>query len=227
VTILGTLVIAWLVSQVSPAWTTRYLGVLLGPMLLIAALGLARAGTLGFVALAIILAIWAIPRSYGLENKSNASDLRKAVVPELHKGDLVVSMQPEQGPLLAYHLETLGGAPKLRFASPLGAVKNDRVMDWTDGYDKLKAATPAKNLAPLLASLPAGGRVLFVYPVTSRADDWDAPWTEYVRRRAAQWGEALAADKRFELVGAVPPNYRRATRIGVRGVVYEKKAESG
>ena len=70
----------------------------------------------------------------------------------------------------------------------------------------------------------AGGRVLFVYPVTSRADDWDAPWTELVRRRAAQWGAALAADKSFKWVAAVPPNYRRATRIGVRGVVYEKTA---
>jgi hypothetical protein len=222
VTVLGTLAVAWLVSQVSPAWTTRYLGVLLGPMLLVAALGLSRAGSLGLVALVIILGIWAIPRSYGLENKSNASDLRNAAVPELNEGDLVVSMQPEQGPLLAYHLEDLGGAPKLRFASPIGAVENDRVMDWTDGYDKLKDATPARNLAPLLANLPRGGRVLFVYPVTARADDWDAPWTELVRRRAAQWGGALAADKDFKLVRAVPPNYRRATRIGVRGVLYEK-----
>jgi mannosyltransferase len=223
VTVLATLAIAWLVSQVSPAWTTRYLGVLLGPMLLIAALGLARSGNLGLVALVIIFGIWAIPRSYGLENKSNASDLREAVVPELRKGDLVLSMQPEQGPLLAYHLEQLGGAPKLTFASPLGAVENDRVMDWTDAYDKLEAATPATNLDPLLDKLPAGGKVLIVHPVTRRADDWDAPWTQLVRRRSAQWGAALAADKRFELVGAVPPNYRPATRIGVRGVLYEKK----
>ena len=222
VTVLATLAVAWLVSQVSPAWTTRYLGVLLGPMLLIAALGIARAGTLGLVALVIILGIWAIPRSYGLENKSNASDLRRDAVPELNEGDLVLSMQPEQGPLLAYHLEDLGGTPKLRFASPLGEVENDRVMDWTDGYDKLKEATPAKNLEPLLANLPPGGRVLFVYPVTGRADDWDAPWTELVRRRGAQWGAALAADESFEKVGAVPQNYRRATRIGVRGVLYEK-----
>jgi mannosyltransferase len=222
VTVLATLAIAWTVSQVSPAWTTRYLGVLLGPMLLIAALGLARAGALGVVALVIILGIWAIPRSYGLENKSNAADLRNAVVPELSEGDLVISMQPEQGPLLAYHLEDLGGAPKLKFASPLGAVENDRIMDWTDGFEKLEDATPATNLDPLLDNLPTGGRVLIVHPVTTRADDWDAPWTQLVRRRAAQWGAALAADERFEKVSAVPPFYRRATRIGVRGVIYEK-----
>jgi mannosyltransferase len=222
VTVLATLAVAWLVSQVSPAWTTRYLGVLLGPMLLIAALGLARAGTLGLVALVIILGIWAIPRSYGLENKSNASDLRRDAVPELSEGDLVLSMQPEQGPLLAYHLEDLGGAPKLQFGSPLGLMENDRVMDWTDGYDRLEEATPATNLTPLLDKLPPGGRVLIVHPVTARADDWDAPWTQLVRRRSAQWGAALAADEQFEKVGPVPRTYRRATRIGVRGVLYEK-----
>jgi mannosyltransferase len=223
VTVLGTLAVAWLFSQVSPAWTTRYLGVLLGPMLLIAALGLARAGALGLVALVIIFGIWAIPRSYGLENKSNASDLRNDAVPQLEEGDLVVSMQPEQVPLLAYHLEDLGGAPKLRFATPLGAVEDDRVMDWTDGHDKLKEATPGTNFEPLLDRLPPGGRVLIVHPVTQRADDWDAPWTQLVRRRSAQWGAALAADRRFEKLGPVPDNYRRATRIGVRGVLYEKK----
>jgi hypothetical protein len=211
-----------LISQVSPAWTTRYLGVLLGPMLLVAALGLARAGTLGMVALVIVVGIWAIPKSYGLENKSNASDLRNDSVPELHEGDLVLSMQPEQGPLLAYHLEQLGGAPDLRFGNPTGLVDNDRIMDWTDGYDRLKDATPSKNLEPLIARLPPGGRVLIVHPVTSRADDWDAPWTELVRRRSAQWGAALAKDSRLKFVKAVPIRYRRATRIGVRGVIYEK-----
>jgi mannosyltransferase len=222
VTVLATLAVAWLVSQVSPAWTTRYLGVLLGPMLLIAALALARAGTLGLVALVIIFGIWAIPRSYGLENKSNASDLRRDAVPELSEGDLVLSMQPEQGPLLAYHLEDLGGAPKLQFGSPLGLMENDRVMDWTDGFERLEDATPAKNLTPLLDKLPVGGRVLIVHPVTARADDWDAPWTQLVRRASARWGAALAADERFEKIGPVPRNYRRATRIGVRGVLYEK-----
>ena len=222
VIVLGTLAVAWIASQISPAWTTRYLGVLLGPMLLLAALGLARAGVLGLTALVIILGIWAIPRSYGLENKSNASDLRKAAAPQMRQGDMVLSMQPEQNPLLAYHLEDLGGAPDLRYASPLGRVENERVMDWTDGYEKFKDASVEKNLEALLASLPRGGRLLIVYPVTSRSDDWDAPWTELVRRRAAQWGAALAADKRFKKIEAVPPFYRRATRIGVRGVLYEK-----
>ena len=51
----ATLAVAWLFSQVSPAWTTRYLGVALGPIFLLASVGLARAGNLGLVALVIVL----------------------------------------------------------------------------------------------------------------------------------------------------------------------------
>ena len=61
--LVSTLAIAWLFSQFSPAWTTRYLGVALGPLLILAALGLARAGTLGLVALVIVLGIWSLPKT--------------------------------------------------------------------------------------------------------------------------------------------------------------------
>jgi hypothetical protein len=214
----GTLAVAWLFSQVSPAWTTRYLGVALGPILLLAALGLARAGNLGLVALAIVLGIWAIPKTYDLTHKSNAADLGTTASPLLHPGDLVISMQPEQTPLIDYHITARG----LRFATPMGPVKNPRVMDWTDSQDRLQAATTTRELDPLLAKLPAHGRVLLVHPVTTSVDDWDAPWTQLVRRRSAQWGEALARDRAFKRVAVVPPFYRRATRIGIRGVLYEK-----
>jgi mannosyltransferase len=216
---IATLAIAWTVSQVSPAWTTRYLGVILGQLLLISSLGLARAGYLGLVALVIVLGVWSIPKTYGLKNKSNADDLGRAVKQGnlLHRDDLVISMQPEQTPLLHYNLP-----PGLQYATPLGKVHNPQVMNWTDGQDRMIAATPAENLQPLLARLPRHGRVLIVHPVTTDANDWDAPWTQLVRRRSAQWGAVLAGDKRFKKVGVVPQFYRRATRIGVRGVLYEK-----
>ena len=124
----------------------------------------------------------------------------------------MVSMQPEQGPLLAYHLEDLGGAPKLRFANAMGAVKNDRVMDWTDGYDRMKDADPGQEPRnPCLLGSRVGGRVLIVHPVTSRNDDWDAPWTQLVRRRSAQWGartrhrqELPAGSRRARSIDAPP-----------------------
>jgi hypothetical protein len=216
----ATLAVAWIVSQVSPAWTTRYLGVALGPIVVLAALGLSRAGALGLCSLVIVLAIWTIPHTGGLKNKSNITDLSGAVNHQLRPGDLVVSMQPEQTPLIAYNLPQKLG---LRYATPIGPVANAHVMDWRDALDKLRDATPAKNLDGLLAKLPPGSHVLFVHPVTSKSNDWDAPWTQLVRRRAAQWGEALSQDKQFERTAVVPRFYRRAGRIGVRGVLYTKK----
>lgn len=222
--LVSTLAVAWLFSQFSPAWTTRYLGVALGPLLILAALGLARAGTLGLVALVIILGIWAIPKTSTLENKSNAADLAAAVQGTLQPGDLVITLQPEQAPLMHYHLPG-GLQDDLVEATQLGEVETKGVMDWRDVQDRIEATTPEKNLKPLLDSLPRSQRVLLVYPVTTNISDWDAPWTETVRRRAAQWGRALELDDRFELVGAVPPFYRRAGRIGVRGVLYEKTSD--
>jgi hypothetical protein len=215
----GTLFVAWSFSQVSPAWTTRYLGVALGPIFILGAAGLARARTQGLVALALIVSIWIIPHPVGLENKSNASDLGVAVSAPgvLERGDLVVVMQPEQTPLIDYHLP-----PGLRYATPLGGVDDPLLMDWRDAQDRLEDATAGQNLEPLLATLPPAGRVLLVTPVTSDNRDWDAPWTQLVRRRGAQWSEALATDPCFRKVEAVPAEYRRARRIGVRGVIYEK-----
>jgi mannosyltransferase len=218
----GTLAVAWLFSQFSPAWTTRYLGVALGPILIIAAAGLARAGILGLAALAIILGVWCIPKTYALKNKSNAADLRAAAVPLMRPGDLVVSMQPEQTPLLQYHLERIGSARGLRFATPMGPVANPEVMDWRDAQSRLKHATPARELSPLLASLGRGQRVLLVDPVTTRVDDWNAPWTQLVRRRGAEWSQAIAKDRCFTRTAVVPSFDRHATRIGVRGIVYQK-----
>ncbi|HEV2723881.1 MAG TPA: hypothetical protein VGV10_04555, partial [Thermoleophilaceae bacterium] len=216
----ATLAIAWLFSQISPAWTTRYLGVALGPIFLLASLGLARAGNLGLAALVIILGIWAIPKTTSLENKSNISDLAGAVEDRLRPGDLVVTLQPEQHPLVNYHLPA-----GLTQATQLGPVETKGVMDWRDAEEKLEAATPEKELRPLLDRLPRSQRVLLVHPVTSSIEDWDAPWTQLVRRRAAQWGQAMELDRRFVREAVVPAFYRRARRIGVRGVLYRKTAD--
>jgi len=57
---LTTLAVAWLASQVSPAWSNRYFSVFVGPVLLLGAAGLARGGRLGLVVIAILVAFWLI-----------------------------------------------------------------------------------------------------------------------------------------------------------------------
>ena len=123
----------------------------------------------------------------------------------MHEGDLVLSMQPEQGPLLAYHLEDLGGAPKLRFASPIGR-GGERPRD---GLDRRLRAHGGRHRLPrtstpcLLTCPPAGGSSSCIRSRRGRTTG-TRPGPQLVRRRSAQWGAALAADKRFERVAVVP-----------------------
>lgn len=214
-----TLVVAWIVSQVSPAWTTRYLAVVLGPILLLAALGLMRAGRLGLVSLGLVLVLWAPPAIYMTKYKSNVSDVAAEMRTRLKPGDLVIVMQPEQTPLVHYYLP-----PGLRYASELSPVpvRDPRVMDWRDAMAKMRAARPEANLAPLLATLAPGQHVLFVPSITENAQNWQAPWTSFVRRRAAQWGEALANDRQLVRTATAPSYYRSVATIGVRAVLYTK-----
>ena len=73
-TIVGvTVLAAWVESQVSPAWTTRYFAVVLGPLLLVGARALFRAQRLGLFALVAIVFLW-----MGFQvkdNKENANRL--------------------------------------------------------------------------------------------------------------------------------------------------------
>jgi mannosyltransferase len=197
---LGTVLSAWTVSQVTPAWATRYLGVLIGPVLLVAAAGLPRAGRLGAVALVIVLFPWAL---YTLDTqKSNADQLAARFETAVRPGDLILSTQPEQVPVLAYYF----GHDK-RYATPLGPVSETRVMDWRDVLGKLEAARPETTLEPLLEALPRGGRVLLVRPLVRSDDAWSAPWTELVRKRSEEWAFTLAVDERFKRTQEYVPPY--------------------
>jgi mannosyltransferase len=214
----GTLVVAWLASQVSPAWTGRYFGAVLGALLLAAAAGSAQAGRLGLLGLALVIAFWIpAPSPTALTNKSNADVLATVIAPRLRPGDYVLSTQPEQVPLLRYYLPA-----GLRYADPRGPVGDPRVMDWRNALEDLRRSRPAPILAALLRRVPPGGQLLFVAPVTDQRRDWRAPWTKLVRRRAAQWGALLEADPGLRPVATAPTFYRTALTVGLRAVLYRK-----
>ena len=97
VILVATLLVAWLASQVSPAWAMRYLSVLMGPLLLLGAAGLARAGPPGIVVVGVLAALWAAnPRLTELNRKSNAHDAAVVVADRLERGDLVVARTPSR-----------------------------------------------------------------------------------------------------------------------------------
>jgi mannosyltransferase len=218
---LVTLALAWGLSQLSPAWASRYFAAIVGPLLLLFALGLARAGRLGLVALAVLCVFWIKPTQYVDGYKSDVRDIGAEVGAQMRAGDLVLVGQPEQAPLVWYYMP--GG---LRYADTIGPTSDPRRMNWVDALDRLEAAQPARVLPALLAKLRPGQKVLFVRPLTEGVENWRAPWTRLVRRRSAQWGAILAGDATLRQIQVAPQFYRGASTVGNSAVVYEKTASS-
>jgi mannosyltransferase len=212
--------LAWGLSQLSPAWASRYFAAFVGPLLLLTALGLSRAGKLGLVALACLCVFWIKPTEYVDGYKSDVRDIGAEVGAQLRSGDLVLVGQPEQTPLVWYYMP--GG---LEYADTIGPVGDPRHMDWVDALDRLRAAQPQGVLPLLLAKLRPGQKVLFVRPLTEGVQNWKAPWTQLVRRRSAQWGAILAGDTTLRQVQVAPQFYRGASTVGNSAVLYEKVHE--
>jgi mannosyltransferase len=188
-----TITLAWIVSQISPAWTSRYFAIVLGPLVVLAARGIVRAGRLGAVAFVAVLFIWT---GYSLkDNKENARQVSAAVFQSIRPGELVISTQPEQVPLFRYYL---GGAP--RFASTIGPVPDPQIFDWRDVIDRLHAARPKPTLDALLATVPRGSDFVVISPIFRDYRAWNARWTKLVWQRSNQWTTLLEADPRLRLV---------------------------
>ncbi|MBA2616289.1 MAG: glycosyltransferase family 39 protein [Actinobacteria bacterium] len=212
---LATLLSGWLFSQLTPAWANRYLGVLLGPLLLIAAACLPRAGRLGLVALALVCLFWVAFRAD--DGKSNAARVATLFGDNARSGDVILVTQPEQTPVLAYYF----GYGK-RFATPLGPVADNRVMDWRDSLEELGAATPARTLEPLLEELPRGRRILLIRPLVRDESAWTAEWTSLVRERSEEWALALGSDERFTRTQHYVPPYTERVHRALLVEVFEK-----
>jgi hypothetical protein len=213
----GTLACGWLVSRFSPAWQYRYFAPILPALLLLPAWGLARARGVGLIALALVVIFWINPASYTAEYKSDMRDVGGEMTSLLHAGDLVIVGQPEETPLAWYYLPA-----GLRFANTSGPVADPRFMNWVHALKRLQHANPEATAAPLLASLKPGQQVLYVRPLTEGAQSWEAPWTQLVRRRSAQWGAILANDKALVPVADAPHNYRGACCVADSAVLYKK-----
>ena len=213
----ATLLVAWAASQITPAFVSRYMAPVLGPILLLAAFGLSRARAVGIVALILSMVFVVHISSYTPPYKSDMRDVAGEVAPLLHSGDIVISAQPEQVPLAWYYLPA-----GLQYANTLGRVDDPRYMNWVFALKRLNAAQPATTLAPLLASLKPGQQLLFIRPLTEGAKNWGAAWTQLVRRRAAQWSELLASDPGLRPEAWAPHSYRSACCVADSAVLYIK-----
>jgi hypothetical protein len=210
-----TVLLAWLASQASPAWANRYLAIGLSPFLLAAAGGLAYAGRLGIAGL-VIVSVMGIGDTAPSE-KSNVRTVAEAITPSVMPGDLVVSTQPEQIPVLHYYLPA-----GLRFATLTGPVRDLGVTDWRDGTERLEASSAARDLRPLLDRLPAGRRLVLIAPSFHDLSRWQAPWTKSVRLHSLEWAQYLSNDLRFRVVTIDPPQPLQPGPNAVQATVYVK-----
>jgi mannosyltransferase len=214
------IVVAWAVSHATSAWAARYFAVFLAPLVVALGAALARARWIGLAALVLVGAQWLLLSPVPARDaKSNVRVVAARLAPVVHRGDLVVSTQPEQVPVLAYYLP-----PGLRYATPLGTVADPRVMDWRDALSRLRKASAAIALEPLLSRLPTGARVILVRPKVRRTRRRRAPWLELVRRDTLAWAAALRRDPRLRLIARVPSHgYGRRSRVPVKALVYVKR----
>lgn len=212
-----TLLLAWAGSQVTPAWVVRYFAPVVAPMLILIAIGMSRAGVIGAIAIFFTICFMIRPSAFEPKYKSDMQDIAGEMKSLVHRGDLVIVGQPESMPLAYYYLP--GG---LRWASTIGPVKDPTYMDWVDAMKRYRASVPSKVLPKLLNSLKPGQQVLYIRPLTEGVSNWEAPWTSLIRRRSAQWGAILAADRQLKREAWAPHNYRGSCCIADAAVLYEK-----
>lgn len=217
--IVGTACIAWAVSQVSPAWSVRYLAVSVGPAILLAGLVLARVPTVGAAVLCLLVITWAQPLDARIRAKSNTAQT-VALAQQFgagKPGDVVISPHPEQLPVISHYL---GGAP--RYATSLGWQSDTRIFDWRHALDRLQRAQAEEVWAQMRGTVKPGQRVLLFVPLL-RSANWEAPWTWLVRKRSKDWQRVLDADPELQRLVELPKYSDRQIPRGVRVIIYQRR----
>ena len=208
------IVIGWTLAHLQPSWATRYLAVIVGPIIVLVGIGLSRARGLGIAALVLtaIVVVQPFTRiSPGIgippTSKSNAGALADAVRAEIPPGSLVLVAQPEAVPLFAHYLGS-----SYRYADPRGIVDDPTVMDWRDAGPALDDAQIPGALSQATALRP-GDRLLLVTPPT-RTDDTDTQWVQRFKTLARDWRHYFATQPCVTVVHDVALPSRQADPVG-------------
>ncbi len=196
---LGTLGIAWLYAKLSPAWSPRYLAVIVGPLLLVVGLGLRRAGRLGVVALVLVCCFWVLdPVLTTRDGKSSVASAAAAIRGRLGADPLVLSTQPEQVPTLAYYLPRV-----TRFGTPLGRVPDPRVTNWNNALELFRRSSVPTVLVPLIRTLLPGQRIALVVPTRFAKTPL---WAKLIHSTSVSWARYLKHDAHLRLLKVVSPD---------------------
>jgi hypothetical protein len=155
----------WATSRASSQWHGRYLGVLLGPLLLALGAALARAGDLA-IAVVVIVAVLSGPFNVPTARnaKGNVPGWVEEASPVLLPGDLVFGPIGDI-PLLAHYLPD-----GLRYVTTTGPVADPRAADWRDVVERFGRTDLIAALAPVVDGLAPGSHVLVTCPAAEESD---------------------------------------------------------
>lgn len=191
VVILG---VGWATSRGASVWAVRYLAVVVPPILVVAAVALARGGQPALAALGVIV-FFSVP--VGVkgpdQQKSNMNGMAREVGGALRPGDLVLTDYGNV-PLLAHYLPS-----GLRYHTNAGPVPDPFVADQRDAVERLRRNEPAVTLPPLLGDVPVGGHALVVCPPPGLELADQTEFIHLVKRRCEEIKAVAAADTRFRL----------------------------
>jgi hypothetical protein len=211
----GTLVVAWAYSKVTPAWAIRYLGVIVGPLLLLFGLGVARAGRLGIIALVLVASWWVLdPVPTKLNSKSNVASVAAKVRAHLGSDALVLSTQPEQVPTLAYYLPSVK-----HFGTTLGPVPDPRVVDWRGALRRLHRSSVPSVLMPMVDRLAPGQRLLLVRPI---ALPKTPQYLQLINQDSSDWQTALEHDPALRKLASTDAG-SAGSGLGVEAILFIKR----
>lgn len=188
--------VGWLTSRDESIWVARCLAVVLGPLLLALALGLAEGGAQAVAAVAVVAILFGPIDVKGRPfDKSNVKEVAAELGPRLVEGDLVVA-DFGRLPVLAHYLPE-----GLRWAETTGPVTDERASDQRDGVRRLEAGRPEISVRPSLEGLGVGGRVL----VVCSAGEPDSDATDFIGLVVTRCDETLdmiSTDPRFTSAGS-------------------------
>jgi hypothetical protein len=191
----------WALSRQNSVWVYRYLAVVVGPMVLVLAAGLAEGGRVATVALAMAVVFTAPIAVKGQPyEKSNVREVTTKLGPLLGAGDLVIA-DFGRVPVLAHYLP-----PGLRYAETTGPVADPRTSDQRDATRRLEEGRPTVTLRQPIEALAAGGHVLVVCSAGELPLD-ATPFLRLIFQRCQEALTLLTADTRFRLQATVaaPP----------------------
>jgi hypothetical protein len=218
-----TALFGWLVAQIEPSWTVRYLAVIVAPVVLAAAFALSwsPAGRAVIAATCILLAGWSLigsllPNPNFAYAKSNVAAVARAASADLQPGDVVVVTQTEQIAVLAHYL------PKgLIYVTPTGPVTDPYVVDWRNIINRLNQAQPCAAVNPIISTLPIGAHVLEINPVRQLGAKHSA-WYRAVNGQIAAVDRLLALDPSLQAVSSYAEAEKPRPYAPVVGELFER-----